>query len=314
MSGEDVVREIRQLDPDVQILLQTGYSGEKRPLEILQEPEIQGYHDKADGPTRLLLWVAEALRAASHIKKVKETEQEQAKMVAREQLKDELMSVVSHELRTPLTSLRGFAGLMLTRNFPEEERRKFLNIILTESIRLAELINDFLDLRRMEEGRQGYDFTSVDMTQLPQDVAAVFSQDGSAHTLLLDVQEQLPPTHIDADRLRQALTNLLSNAVKFSPQGGEIRIEARRDGEQVIVAVKDSGIGITPENTKTLFQKLFRVDNAETRGINGTGLGLALVKEILEAHNGRVWIESEFGVGSTFFFSVPIAQVEQAAA
>jgi signal transduction histidine kinase len=310
MSGEEVVQEIRKRDENVQILLQTGYSGEKPPLELFRSLSIQGYHDKSEGPDRLLLWVEAALKTCAHLKRVREAEQSKAQLLERERLKDELISIVSHELRTPLTSLRGFAELMLKRTFPSEKQREFLTIIHTEALRLTNLINDFLDLQRIESGRQAYDFASVSVLPLLSETVAVFTRDGGKHCLRLEAADPLPPIWADADRLRQVLTNLLSNAVKFSPQGGEIRVGARGEGDHVVIWVADQGIGMTPDTMQKIFTKFYRADNKETRQIGGTGLGLALVKDLVEAHHGRVWMESEPGWGSTFFFTIPRAEPE----
>ncbi len=229
-----------------------------------------------------------------------------------ERLKNELVSTVSHELRTPLTSLRGFTELMLKRSFSVEKQREFLKVIHKESMRLTELINDFLDLQRIEAGRQTYNFEDVFPAALLAETASVFNLEGGSHTLQLMVPASLPTVHIDSARIQQVLTNLLSNAIKFSPQGGPIIIGAIVENDAVKVWVQDQGIGIPTEAVPNLFSKFFRVDNQDTRQIGGTGLGLALVKEIIEDHGGRVWVESGVGKGSTFFFTLPISEASPA--
>ncbi|MGE0684922.1 MAG: PAS domain S-box protein, partial [Candidatus Binatia bacterium] len=224
-----------------------------------------------------------------------------------DRLKDELVSTVSHELRTPLTSLRGFAELMLKRDFSLEKQREFLSIIHRESLRLTELINDFLDLQRIESGRQQYDFEARDLAPLLNETISVFNQGLGKHNLRLNVSSSLPLVYVDTARLQQVITNLLSNALKFSPQGGQITVGARLEGDVVKVWITDQGVGIPPEALPNLFLRFFRVDNQDTRSIGGTGLGLALVKEIVKAHGGRIWVESTVGVGSTFFFTLPLA-------
>ena len=222
-----------------------------------------------------------------------------------ERLKDELVSTVSHELRTPLTSLRGFTELMLTRDFPVDQQHRFLTIMNDEATRLTDLINDFLDLQRIESGRETYFFAHVALLPLLQEAIAPFVNGTEKHTLHLDVPDSLPPVRVDSGRIRQVLTNLLSNAIKFSPDGGTIIVSARNTRESVVVRVTDDGIGIPAEAIPQLFDKFFRVDNTETRKISGTGLGLALVKQIIEAHGGQVRVESASGKGSTFSFSLP---------
>jgi two-component system sensor histidine kinase VicK len=216
------------------------------------------------------------------------------------------VSTISHELRTPLASLRGFAELMLTRKFSLEQQRAFLSIIHDESKRLTNLINDFLDLQRIEAGRQEYHFKAINVLALASETVAVFQANSNGIAIHL-VQEPAPPfVHADADRLRQVFLNLLSNAVKFSPHGGEITIGTRQEGADLMLWVRDQGVGIAPDALPKLFTKFFRAHNKETRTIGGTGLGLALVKRIITAHGGHIWVESELGKGSTFFFTLPV--------
>lgn len=224
-----------------------------------------------------------------------------------ERLKDELVSTVSHELRTPLTSLRGFAELMLTKEFSRDKQHGFLTIIHKESVRLTSLINDFLDLQRMESGCQTYNFSPIHLDELLREVAAITMPDTESYSLHFALFGLLPQVRADADRLRQVLTNLISNAVKYSPNGGRITLGARQSDEEVVAWVADEGMGIPPEALPRLFSKFFRVDSRDTRSIGGTGLGLSLVKKIIEAHGGRVWVESTVDVGSTFFFTLPVA-------
>jgi PAS domain S-box-containing protein len=229
-----------------------------------------------------------------------------------EKLKDELVSTVSHELRTPLTSIRGFAELMLKRQYPVEKQQEFLSVIQTEATHLTQLINDFLDIQRIESGKQTYNPQWLDLPPLLEQSLAVFRNAEGDHLFQFAWPERLPSVRIDGDRIQQVLANLLSNAVKFSPHGGAITVGAKQEGNDIIVWVADQGVGIATDAVPKLFTKFYRVNNEDTRSIGGTGLGLALVKKIIEAHGGRVWVESALGHGSTFFFSLPISvEVEQ---
>ena len=223
-----------------------------------------------------------------------------------ERMKNEFVSTVSHELRTPLTSLRGFAELMLEREYPPEKQKKFIQIIHRESTRLGNLINDFLDVQRMEAGRQDYRLAKTPIGQILHDTAALFRPTSPIHQFDLECEANLPDVRADADRLRQITTNLLSNAVKFSPKGGRVLLQARRDGAMVEIAISDQGIGIPAGAIDKLFGKFYRVDNTETRKIGGTGLGLSIVKQIVEAHGGAVRVESAFGHGSSIIFTLPV--------
>lgn len=226
----------------------------------------------------------------------------------REGWKTHLISTVSHELRTPLTSLRGFTELMLRRHFPPEKQRELLTIVHDESIRLNDLINDFLDIQRIESGRQTYKFASVDIVPLLRKCAVSFFPLDEQHTLRFEVPDSPPPVWADESSIHQVLSNLLSNAVKFSPHGGAVSVGARQEGKDVVVWVADQGVGIPPDDIPKLFSKFFRVENKDMVNIRGTGLGLALIKDIVEAHKGRVWVESKLGEGSTFFFTLPAAK------
>jgi two-component system, OmpR family, phosphate regulon sensor histidine kinase PhoR len=210
-------------------------------------------------------------------------------------------------LRTPLTSLRGFTELMLTRHFPPEKQRELLSIMQKEATRLTALINDFLDLQRMESGQQSYRRMEVDLAAVLRASVALFTNSTESHIFRTQIPEHLPPVQADADRLHQVFINLLSNAVKFSPQGGIITTAVRCEGDEVFVSVADQGIGIPAEELPRVFDRFFRVDNRDIRNIGGTGLGLTLVKDIIASHGGRVWVESTPRQGSTFFFTLPVS-------
>jgi signal transduction histidine kinase/CheY-like chemotaxis protein len=223
-----------------------------------------------------------------------------------EQMREQFVSAVSHELRTPLSSLRGFTELMLSREYPRETQRQFLTIIQAESSRLARLLDDFLDIQRMRSGRQHYEFASTDILPLVNDVVALFQGDRNAHPIRLEVEPHTPCVLADPARLRQVLCNLVSNAIKFSPNGGQITISAHNDNDTMVFCVADQGVGIPASEIPKLFTKFFRIESGETRHVGGTGLGLALVREIVEAHGGRVWAESRAGTGSSFFFTLHV--------
>lgn len=220
-------------------------------------------------------------------------------------LKNEFISTVSHELRTPLTSLRGFSELLLCREWPPEKQREYLRVIQNESKRLTNLLNDFLDIQRIESGRETYTFEPLDLQPILEETVTLFGQTSERHSLVLEIPETLPLVKADSDRLKQVLANLVSNAIKYSPEGGTVTIAAEDQGAAIAVRVSDQGLGIAPEAQSKLFTKFYRVDNASTRKIGGTGLGLALVKAIIEDHGGQVAVESEPGRGSTFSFTLP---------
>jgi len=228
-----------------------------------------------------------------------------------ERMKSDFVSTVSHELRTPLTSLRGFVELMLKREYSPEKRRHFLEVMHRETERLANLVTDVLDLQRIESGRQVFRFEPVSLAEVVHNAADLFAGAGAGHTIEAEIPDDIPLVFADPEMVRQVISNLVSNALKYSPEGGSVRVGARTERGEVLVWVSDEGIGIAPELLCKIFSRFYRVDNTETRQIGGTGLGLALVKDIVEAHGGRVWAESAPQKGSTFYFTLRFAQPER---
>jgi PAS domain S-box-containing protein len=229
-------------------------------------------------------------------------------------MKNEFVSMVSHELRTPLTSIKGYVDLIAEGDAGEinEIQREFLGIVQENSNRLVSLINDILDISRIESGRVHLRVDPLDMTEIIQGVVDTFRTlaKNSDIELMWVAEEPMPRAAGDRDRIGQVLMNLVSNAIKYSPGGGSVTIRARQDGEEVIVSVLDTGIGISPEDQEKLFTKFYRVDSSLTRDIGGTGLGLSICKSVVELLGGDVGCHSTAGKGSTFWFSLPIASCE----
>jgi two-component system, OmpR family, phosphate regulon sensor histidine kinase PhoR len=223
-------------------------------------------------------------------------------------LRSRFVSAVSHELKTPLTSIRMFAEMLRMRPEDSANRGAFLDTIVGESERLTRLIENVLHFSRLEESRQAYRFVPTDLRTVVHDAAQAMTypigQEGLQ--LHLEADAHLPLQPLDRDAMMQAVLNLLSNAVKFSPPGGciELRLE-RRNGEATI-AVRDQGIGIDNAEHIRIFEEFYRSPDATARGVEGTGLGLALVSDVVRAHGGRVAVDSTPGEGSTFTIILPL--------
>jgi len=224
-----------------------------------------------------------------------------------DKMKSEFVSTVSHELRTPLASVLGFTELMLNKEIKPERQKKYLTTIYYEAKRLTDLINDFLDVQRMEAGKQTYSKKYDDLLPLLKNLLETFELNHTKHNFSLNVRTDHTIVLGDKDKIFQVFQNLISNAVKYSPNGGKIVITVLEEETNLKIEIKDEGLGIPEDALEKLFTKFFRVDNSDRRKIGGTGLGLAIVKKIMEDHNGGdVTVESVLNEGCTFTVCFPL--------
>lgn len=297
MNGEQVVAEIRKLDPDVQIVLQTGYSGEKPPREMLRQLAIQGYHDKTDGPDRLLLWVDVALKAHAQIRQIRDAET----------LKTQILNNVSHEFRTPLHIVLGYTELLREDVAPGAEDT--LARIRRSAESLLELVNDFLRLSELDMGRVQATTAPLARAELAADLerAATAQIGATPLTLVCRVPADLPPVRVDHTKLQIVLRSLLSNAAKFA-SAGAVTIEAREAGDTVVVTVRDEGIGIARDHHERIFEPFFQVDGNLTRKRDGAGVGLTIARRLTRLMGGELTVDSDLGRGATFALTLPSAR------
>lgn len=228
-----------------------------------------------------------------------------------DQLKTEFVNTVSHELKTPLTAILGGLEILASdlAAVPPDQR-ELLGVINDSALRLRDLIFDLLNLSRLESGRVQLKEAPCELRPLIEGVVRLLPAH-PRHLIEIDVQPGLEAVLLDGDKIRQALTNYSSNAIKYSPKGGRVIIRAIAEGEELVLSVSDEGLGISPDNISRLFQKFYRVNASYTAEIEGTGLGLVIVKRIAELHGGRVFVESELGRGSTFGLRLPLRTVSR---
>lgn len=243
-----------------------------------------------------------------------------------DRMKTDFISLVSHELRTPLTSVKGFSDLLLENSADQldPESREYLDIIAFNADRLVALINDILDITRIDTDRIELKPELCMIGEVVEQAANTLRAplDQRGHTLTVDVPHTLPPIWADRSRLVQVMSNLLSNAIKYTLHPGEITVRALAANTAsdlpaaapraqifpcIVVSVRDTGIGIAPGDAEKLFHRFYRIETSASRGVGGTGLGLAIVKSLVELQGGRVWFESVPMQGSTFSFSIPAA-------
>ncbi len=267
-------------------------------MDIIDETsQVVEYSHKLEEKTHRHEVAAEKLRAAN------------LQLQELDRLKDEFVSTVSHELRTPLTSIRSFSEILLSEpDLPAEQRREFTEIIVNETHRLSRLINDVLDLAKIDADSIQWDIQDTDLVALLREASTAVSQLYNERKIKLSLK--LPSKQviakIDRDRIIQVTINLLSNAAKFCEQGtGEVTIELTTKKQSLVVSISDNGCGIEPEFQGVLFNKFQQVDHAQDGRPKGTGLGLAISKGIVEHHKGKIWLESTPNKGSKFYFSLP---------
>ncbi len=225
-----------------------------------------------------------------------------------ETVRRDFISNVSHELRTPLASLKALAETLQEGALEDPPAaRRFILRMETEIDNLTQLVNELLELSRIESGKVPVSFHRIQPCDLlrPAYERMTLQVERAGLELHLDCQQELPAVFADPDRITQVLINLVHNAIKFTPPGGKITLSAYRDGEQIVFYVKDTGVGIARKDLNRIFERFYKADQARTGG--GTGLGLSIARHMIESHGGYIWVESDEEIGSTFYFTLPIA-------
>ena len=227
--------------------------------------------------------------------------------------KSEFVANMSHELRTPLNAIIGFSEVLVEKMFGElnDRQEEYLNDILSSGKHLLSLINDILDLSKVEAGQMELESGQFSVREALENGLTMLKERASRHgiSLGLEIDPDLHLIEADERKVKQVVFNLLSNAVKFTPDGGRIEVTAHQLDSEIRIAVRDTGIGIAPEDQERIFEEFRQVGQGSAKA-EGTGLGLALTRKLVELHGGRIWVESELGVGSTFTFALPLRRAE----
>ena len=303
----DRVHELEEMRAKVQI------SGALRDIEIRSKKKdgVLIYLSLSVSPIRDLEGkIVGFLRVAKDITEKKRYERRLKEL---DKMKSDFVSNVSHELRTPLTSIKGSVDNMLdglTGSLNEKQIR-YLNRIKSNTDRLSRLINDLLDLSRIESGRVEVRPTTLPLTALAEEVAEHMKALAAEKLIRIEVPPLDPSVTVwaDRDKVTQVLMNLIGNAVKFTPQDGKITVALEKNGNDYIqISVADTGPGILPEEQNKIFSKFYQVANIDKKKPKGSGLGLAISKALVEMHGGKIWMDSEVGKGSTFYFTLPAQQ------
>jgi signal transduction histidine kinase len=235
-----------------------------------------------------------------------EAKESNRKLLELDKLKSDFVGIVSHDFRTPLSSIMLAAKSLVKKDIvaTNEHFKEYLNIIIDQAVKLSQLAEDTLTITKMESGQLSYYFKLVNIETLVKEAVSMVKF-SNRHQLQYNIELDASFVKGDQSKLRQVLLNLVSNSAKYSPRGGKIEISVvNHNADEILLSVKDQGIGIPENQLEKLFQKFSRVDSDEVSNIKGSGLGLWISREIIKAHGGKIWVESEVGVGSTFMFTL----------
>lgn len=274
-------------------------------VEIIRKQDFTG--EDATCFQTVVKQVSLPLESAFLYEEIKKTN---IKLEKLERLKSEFISIVSHELRTPITSIKNSLDMMISGRMGviTDTQNHFLQLAGRNLDRLSGIVNDLLDLSKIEAGKMEYRFKPYNILDTVKFVFSTFEPVAKKKNIAISLKAELDnyPVYADSAKIEQILTNLVSNAVKFTNENGEITIRTEIDGDYTKISVKDTGIGIKEEDAHKVFDKFQQIESSLSRTVGGTGLGLTIAKELVEAHKGKIWFESEFKKGTTFSFTIPL--------
>src|SRR4030043_450028 len=326
MDGLQLVNEISKIDPEMVTILMSGQGTVESALEAMRK----GAHDFLAKPLNLpelIIRLHKVLNEKQRLNDLRgligQLEKSILQLRKIDEIKSEFVSIASHELRTPLSAIKNAVQLILKGKTGEinENQVKFLSMAERNIDRLTNILNDLLNLSRIESGKIELKFENLALKEIIELTASSLRPHAEGKSLQIEVEipEQLPDVCGDQEKIEQILTNLIGNAIKFTTEGGKILITSelqpkdRMGGfvDMVAVSVKDTGIGIPSGHLDAIFEKFHQVEGSLQRSVSGTGLGRAITKGLVEAHQGKIRVESEVGKGSTFKFTSPISSAER---
>ncbi|MFC1941674.1 ATP-binding protein [Chloroflexota bacterium] len=320
VGGMEILELAKEINPDAAVIMITGYASVETAVDAVNQGAY-AYFVKPVNPDELKTTISNALRQQRLLqenKRLVESLQHSNKLLFKAndelrkatQAKSEFMANMSHELRTPLNAVIGFSELMLD-EVPgkiNEEQRQSLDDILSGGKHLLDLINDILDLSKIEAGKMELSLRKFSLVTMMESVRRVMLPmlAPKKQALETDVEEGLSTVYADRNKVRQVVLNLLSNATRFTPDGGKLEVKVVTDNNWCRFSVEDNGIGIRQEDQELIFEPFCQVDSPVTEEKAGTGLGLTIARQIIARHGGRIWVESDYGYGSRFIFTLPL--------
>lgn len=333
VGGIQILEEAKEVNPESAVIVMTGYASLESAVEALNRGAFS-YIIKPFNIDEVKVVIKKALH---QIKLFKENQNliDELQLTRRKlektvkesenanQIKSQFLASMSHELRTPLNAIIGFADLLLEDNTLNPGPRKDVNRISINAQNLLRLIDEILDLSKIEAGKIRLEKEMVDITPLFSEVIATFKLDADKKRVQFEnqIRAPLPEVFVDPNRIMQILANLVSNALKYTKEGGKITLTAEQKKDGLEISVADTGAGIAPQYLDKVFERFERVPNLSIPGTGGlvrhsrhgdggTGLGLTICKELLKLHNGKIWVQSKVDKGSKFTFSLPVCEVQ----
>jgi K+-sensing histidine kinase KdpD len=321
-TPEDIAREMSNLHPAKRTAMVKGYGLDGLPKCVVAVPLLKDEHKYgvlvletvqgsiyfSDDDLPFIQLLADLI--ALEIDRARlDAEAAVAHHVQEEdRLRSEVMAALSHELRTPLSSIKGYATALMLKEvtWPEEKRQQFLRLIDEETDNLERMVSDIMDASLIDIGQLDIEPQPLRLPRLAEEVAQEMKLHSSKHHIVVDFPTGFPIVDADPRRMRQVFLNILDNAIKYSPDGVLIVIRGEVRPTDVVVSIADQGVGISPEDLIPLFDKYFRVKAPTGYHVSGTGLGLPVVRAIVETHGGRIWAKSKVGEGTTLYFSIPL--------
>jgi K+-sensing histidine kinase KdpD len=302
-QGLSTLAKVQAVALIMPVVVLTILDDEALAVEVVQKG-AQDYLVKGQVDSNLLV---RSIRYAIERKRAEEKARQLETLKELEQVRSQLLANVSHELRTPLTTIKGYSTMLLDydRRLGRDEKQEYLSAIDKATDRMAELVDHLLDITRLEAGLLKLDKVPTNITALFQTTIAEARLRTPGHKIVLNLPKTALRLNGDGRRIRQVVDNLIDNATKYSKAGSTVTIEARSQDSELVISVADQGIGIPRENSGKVFDRMFNLEHKLAQESGGLGLGLSLCKALVEAHGGRIWVESKLGRGSVFYFALP---------
>jgi signal transduction histidine kinase len=301
ISGVELIERLAELSPRMESIIITGHASLETAIEAVKHEHIVAYEVKPLDMDNIIALTTQIIERKKVEKKLIEYEE-------LNKLKSDLLAKVSHELRTPLATIKGYSTMLL--NYEPRlwrgERHEYLKSIDGATDRLTALVSQLLDMSRLETGLLKLDKAPTDISKLLEEIMSEAQLRAPGHKIVKNTMKRPLKVDIDASRIRQILDNLIDNACKYSQEGTEVAVSDQRNDHRLIISVTDQGIGIPADKLERVFERMYRIEQAPSHRTDGLGLGLAICKGLVEAHGGRIWVESKVGEGSTFSFNIPL--------